>query len=58
MLFVLPQYAKKFDLDYNIQEERKEQKLKRRLRNYGAEVNVSIQGVLTRAEVVDIIDEE
>ena len=32
--------------------------LRRRFRNFGSEINISIQGVLTKAEVTDILNKD
>lgn len=47
-----------FERRYNQHEGPKGQVINERLFNYGSEINVYVNGVLTKAEVVEILDDE
>ncbi len=42
---------KEFRSNYNVEERKGGKYLKKRFKNYGSEINISVEGVLTRAEV-------
>jgi hypothetical protein len=55
LVFVPTHLENLFVSNYNIQEVKDGKLLKRRFKNYGAEINISSDGMLTKAEVVEIV---
>ncbi len=49
---------KEFRSNYNVEERKGGKYLKKRFKNYGSEINISVEGVLTRAEVTEIISHD
>lgn len=58
LVMVPPGLEKKFLENYNIQEQSAGKVLRKRLKNYGEEINISVDGVLTKAEVTDILSND
>ena len=58
LVFVPPKLIKQFTNMYNIQEIKNGKCLKERLLNYGSQINFSVDGVLTKAEVIEILTKD